>query len=120
MQTKVLKIDIDVKQKYFSNCIKEFIETRKLILNYYGLKAEEIKVEKSRRGYHIIIILDKYISVTEALKLQCILGDDHNRANFNFFRLENFGERIANLFNLLYTEKARRVKNEKKNRNRNR
>ena len=107
--TRVLKIDLDIKHEYAEkyNLIQLFVETRKRLLESLGHKAIQIEVKKTQHGYHIWIELEKPVTVTEALILQFLLGDDHRRCNFNFLRLE-VDEETALLYNILFDWKQKR------------
>lgn len=109
MKTKILKLDIDLFHEYDEkyHLLNDFIETRKILLKNLGYEMKKYRIEKTKHGYHLWIELKNEITVTEAIKLQFLLGDDIKRCNFNFMRLE-LGEDIALMFNILFTKKEKK------------
>ena len=108
--TNIIKLDYDIKHEYFEKYVNfdEFIKTRIAILETLGYKVKKWEFIETRRGYHLIIEIDKDLSLQRIFELQFLLGDDQNRVNYNFFRLENWGEKYAKYFNLLFTKKFKR------------
>ncbi|OYT41350.1 MAG: hypothetical protein B6U78_03080 [Candidatus Aenigmarchaeota archaeon ex4484_224] len=101
----LLKIDIDHKEP-FDKWKKEWIETRKKILEFFGFKVEDIVIYESgsKRGYHIYIKIDKEIPDEEINKLQFLLGDDLTRVVINMRRIE----RGVGYWNVLFSKILRK------------
>lgn len=105
-RSSLIKIDIDVKVP--KKWLKEFIETRQLILKKLGYEIEYITYYKSKHGYHFYFKLKNELkSRKEKVKLQFLLGDDHNRVYFNLLRLK-FSEYASAVFDVLFDTFRRR------------
>ena len=85
----VLKIDLD--DHLLNRWKKEWIQTRKGILNSLGHTLEEVTLHKSPsgRGYHVWIQFSSKKKVSDAAlnKLQWLCGDDPTRVQINIWRI---------------------------------
>ena len=103
MKVQVLKIDLDIKPP--EDWLNEWLETRRLILFSKGLDVAKIYRHETERGWHIWIHLSQPISFDEAMKLQFLLGDDHQRV---YFTLQRRGfTKFKHLFNILFSKKLK-------------
>ena len=84
----IFKVDVDVKlpQPYF----KLFVRTRIAILKALGLKVKKIYWSETERGYHFwfVAFTKRKLSDLDKCYIQFLLGDDHNRTNFNLIRVK--------------------------------
>jgi hypothetical protein len=97
----IIKIDIDFKPS--EDWLKDWIETRKLILEYLNIGVYKVNKHESYNGLHFWFHLDKEIDYNTMLKLQFLLGDDHGRIWFGLQR-EGF-IRFRSKFNMLFGKK---------------
>jgi hypothetical protein len=98
----ILKIDVDVKMT--QKLLSDFIETRKAILTALNFEIRDIKYVETRKGYHFWFVIDKPLQVHRRAEIQFLLGDDHNRAFYNFVRAN--GDSF-DYFNALFSKKVR-------------
>ena len=102
MKGYVFKVDVDVKlpKDYF----KLFIRTRIAILKALRLKVGKIYWSETTKGYHFWIVAFSRNNLSDLDKcyIQFMLGDDHNRTNFNLIRVK-FG--YFKEFNCLFSSK---------------
>jgi len=102
----ILKIDVDVKMS--KQLLREFMETRRVILSYLGYNVRSIVAQETEHGYHFWIDIEDheelYVDQKRKAELQFLLGDDQRRARYNFLRgeLGAFGT-----FNALFSEKIK-------------
>lgn len=80
------------------------------ILTINSLRAESIVYRLTRRGFHIIIRLNRRIAPMHQVALQSALGDDPMRTALNSMRAEMMTGEFTDEFwrkrwNILYTEK---------------
>jgi len=101
-RSNVLKIDLDVKVS--QKLLEKWLETRKLILEHLGYTITKIRYVETEKGYHFWIHLKENLEPKEVAELQFLLGDDHNRARYNFLRLKF---RTFHEFNVLFNRKKR-------------
>jgi hypothetical protein len=84
--TRPLKIDLDITVD--ASWLQHYRRIAELILGLFGLKATIIRIAPSRRrGYHVRIYLDKFVSAGFANMLQWFLLDDHSRVDFDRARI---------------------------------
>jgi hypothetical protein len=97
MQTRVLKIDIDLLlDKAWLNHYRNMIQLR---LGSYKLAATSIRITPSRtKGYHVRIYLARPVPANEAVLLQWLLCDDHRRVDFNRARVNAGFDEWSKLF----------------------
>jgi hypothetical protein len=98
----ILKIDVDVKMT--PKLLDDFIETRKAILTTLNFEIRDIKYVETKKGYHFWFVVDKPLQVHRRAEIQFLLGDDHNRAFYNFVRAN--GDSF-DYFNALFSKKIR-------------
>lgn len=105
-------------KKDFRDLINDFIETRKLILTYFGIKALSIRhnLSSSRRGHHFCIDIDKHLNDEQIVDLQILLGSCPTRENINRERIKRkvtkWNKMFARTFNtrkLLFLFKQRKI-----------
>ena len=98
----IFKVDVDVKlpQPYF----KLFVRTRIAILKALGLKVGNIYWSETTKGYHFwfVAFTKRNLSDLDKCYIQFMLGDDHNRTNYNLIRCK-FG--YFKEFNCLFSSK---------------
>jgi len=99
MKTSILKLDIDTDS--FNDFFSEFIERHSQIKYTITFKINEVKVFKTRRGYHIEFILNKKILPYEVIFYQLLFLSDPNREVFNLRRLR-FKNHHIDEWNILY------------------
>lgn len=95
--TRQLMIDIDlvVDERW----LQHYRRMVKLVLEYYGLVANAIRITPSRtRGYHVRIYLNKPVAAETANMLQLLLLDDHGRVDFNRARINVGFDEWSKLF----------------------
>ena len=97
---KVIKLDIDYKME--KELLKEFIETRIILLKHLGYNVIDYNYRKTKHGYHFWFIVDKDIEDKRLAEIQFLLGDDIRRAKFNFFRAKH---NVFKHFNILFSLK---------------
>jgi len=97
----IAKVDLDIAPP--DEWLKDWIETRKEILSYFGLEAVKIRIASTKRGLHFWFHLDRGVDFETLMKLQFLLGDDHSRVYFSRQRL-GF-KRFRDKFNILFSEK---------------
>ncbi len=104
----IIKLDFDLSLKYFFQyfTIEEFLKVKRQQAEALGLHVISIKWEKSRSHFHVLMKVKGYIPTKDLFKYQFLLGDDNSRCNYNFFRLNVFGER-ARYLNVLFTRKQK-------------
>lgn len=98
-----LKIDLDVKPP--KTWLNEWIKTRKLILKHYNYNIIKVVKHETEHGWHIWFHIEGKIPFNEIIKLQFILGDDHQRVYFNIQR-KGF-KKFRELFNILFSKKIK-------------
>lgn len=94
------EIRLDYDKIEFSD-IKLIFEHRGWLVKYFNLNS--VEVCKTRKGYHVKIVITKQLEPRDILLLQILLGSDINREIYNFVRQQN-GELLKN-WNRLYTKK---------------
>lgn len=52
-----------------------------------GLKILAIEYQKTRRGWHVVLLLEQKLKPAETVALQAILGSDRQREAFNLARV---------------------------------
>jgi len=97
----IAKVDLDIAPP--DDWLKDWIETRKEILSYFGLEAVKIRIASTKRGLHFWFHLDRGVDFETLMKIQFLLGDDHSRVYFSRQRL-GF-KRFRDKFNILFSEK---------------
>jgi len=103
----MLKIDVDYLPP--KSWLREWIETRKTILESLGYKVKRIDIFKSsKRGFHAYIQLDRPIPPQTLNKLQFLCGDDPTRVKINNWRIQR-GIKDWNVLyhRVLYRKKAK-------------
>jgi hypothetical protein len=113
----VIKLDIDLNHNYIKNLglndkicdewVKEFILTRKILLDIYGIEVEQMNYKKTEHGYHIWFNVKNDLDNETVIRLQFILGDDHHRATFNLIRLLLDKDKSP-IFNYFFTQKFKK------------
>jgi len=99
----ILKVDIDIKMN--KRLLREFVETRRIILAYLGYRVRSIITQETEHGYHFWIDIEEYVNQKRKAELQFLLGDDQRRAQYNFFRAEL---NAFDTFNALFSEKIKK------------
>lgn len=56
-------------------------------LHICGLRARWIRFDRTRKGWHIVILLDTSLQEAEAVALEVIMGSDRRRANLDLMRI---------------------------------
>ena len=99
----ILKIDIDTKVP--RKLLNEWIETRRVILQYLGYNVRNIIITETTHGYHAWIYIEDHVDSKRKAELQFLLDDDHRRAQLNLMRAElnAFDE-----FNALFSKKIKK------------
>lgn len=101
----LLKIDLDLHPP--EDWLKDWIETRKIILQSMSLNVEYIKVFKTTRGLHVYIKVSNKLSDRKINKLQFLLGDDQTRVRINQWRIERGVKNWNKLFHkVIYRKKV--------------
>jgi len=98
----ILKVDIDIKMN--KRLLREFIETRRVILSYLGYNVRSIVAQETEHGYHFWIDIEDHVDQKRKAELQFLLGDDQRRARYNFLRAEL---QAFDTFNALFSEKIK-------------
>jgi len=99
----VLKVDIDLKPPDL--WLQNWMDTRDVILSYFGLEMKKIRYRPTEHGWHFWIHLDHEVDYDMMIMLQFILGDDTNRCYFGLQR-QGF-KRFRGKFNMLFSKKRR-------------
>ena len=55
-----------------------------------GIQYRAIRFSRSRRGWHIAIVLRRMVTAYERIALEAMLGDDPMRVAMNYARAKNF------------------------------
>jgi len=83
--TNLIKVDYDYKKlsyKFYNNFIKLFVN----LFHTKNIKIDKVNIKESRKGFHILIKLNKDISIEESLLYGMILYSDPLRECFNYCR----------------------------------
>ena len=89
MKKYIFKVDLDLKLN--EKWLNDYIETRKVILKFLGLKIIKIIYRPSAfRGMHFWFhcLSKKIIKPIEANKIQFLLNDDQGRVLINSYRIK--------------------------------
>lgn len=73
---------------------------------------EAVRIDRTRRGWHVIIGIRKRIAALSMVAAQAILGSDPNREAFNLVRVRRLPmlpARAKCQWNVLYSSHKRRV-----------
>lgn len=75
-----------------------------------GFKIQYIQFERSRRGWHITIVLNRDLDPAVRVALQALMGSDNNRETLNLMRVIGMIDNPPNKFwqkrwNLFYERK---------------
>lgn len=106
---RVLKIDMDIVPP--DDWIKEWKETRTIIIMEYGHEVTKIRMQPSKKGLHFWFHIDPPVDYERLIKLQFLCGDDAGRV---YFGLQRRGfKRFRGMFNILFNRKWRIDENEK-------
>ena len=106
VRDRVLKLDVDVPTEYYDPVRVLFDKLTMLKALGYEYSDATWKLSPSGHHIHIIITLNRDISLDELFYLQFVLGDDPKRATFNFLRLTHFPGN-AKYFNVLFEKKVK-------------
>lgn len=71
-----------------------------------GLGIKAIRIDRTRRGYHVIVCVRGCVSAVSVVALQAILGSDPKRETFNLVRargLHKVPSAWRGRWNVLYT-----------------
>ena len=99
----ILKVDLDLKVP--QKLLQKWINTRKWLLKRLGYTVTKVNYCETEKGYHFWFHVKEDLTPQEIAELQFLLGDDHNRARYNFWRLQI---NTFDKFNLLFNYKKRR------------
>jgi len=80
-----IKIDYD-RKRVSSLFYKQFIKLFVNLLHAKNIKIDKIDIKESRKGFHILIKLNKKITVEESLLFSLILYSDRTRELYNYCR----------------------------------
>ena len=58
-------------------------------LDIVGLKASCVRIDRTRRGYHVLVALVGRVNDYTVVCLQAVLGSDPKRETFNLMRVRN-------------------------------
>jgi hypothetical protein len=99
--TRFVKLDID------SRVIPATVPERiTFALDMLALRAEYVRYDRTRRGWHVTVKLSRAISPLRVVALQAICGSDPHREIFNLARvsnLRNVPERWRSQWNVFFT-----------------
>ena len=96
--TTEIKLDYD---KITSKDVGLIFEHRAWFLKSFGI--ERVRAFQTKRGYHVRVDVEEYLTPEEVLLVQMLMGSDIYREIFNFLRKRD-GKLIEN-WNKLYTKK---------------
>jgi len=80
------------------------------ILRIVGVTAKTIMYHRTKRGYHIALVLYEHLKPVELIALQAILGSDQMREALNLMRavrVHKVSKYWQNRSNILYEHKLR-------------
>lgn len=76
-------------------------------LTTLGLKVRALEYAKTRRGWHVVLLLAQGLQPAETVALQAILGSDPGRETFNLARILGGKAEKSYRWNLLFDYKLR-------------
>jgi hypothetical protein len=74
------------------------------LLRLIGLRAQWVRYDGTRRGTHVVIRVNRRLLASEIVALQCLLGSDKRREEFNLARVMNGG---GPKWNILFERKLK-------------
>ena len=98
----VLKIDVDVKMD--NVLLIDFLSTRLAILEKLGYELLDVNYRETKHGFHFWFKIAEDLDDKRKAEVQFLLGDDHRRCEFNFFRAK---AGVFNDFNALFSKKKK-------------
>lgn len=76
------------------------------VFRLLGIRPISIRLDRTRRGWHMVIRCDRCFTPVEKVALQAVLGSDARRESLNLMRVIN-GHGGDKRWNVLYREKLR-------------
>ncbi len=73
-------------------------------LGQYGLKAKWTRYDRTKRGWHVLIRINRWLEPKETVALQAILGSDPAREVYNLIRAMT-GKMEGGRWNFLFERK---------------
>jgi len=71
-----------------------------------GIKPLLVRMDRTRRGWHCVIVWNRRFNPMETIALQCALGSDLRRETYNLARVFS-GKARNKRWNLLFSEKVK-------------
>lgn len=78
----------------------------------WGWTVEGMRIDRTRRGWHVVVALRERVAPALVVAAQAILGSDPNREAFNLMRVRRLRTQAAfwrERFNVLYSRHSRGV-----------
>jgi len=82
--SSILKVDVDIKMDVVM--LQRWVETRKRMLESMGYHVVDVNYRYTRHGMHFWFILQEQLDAYTRATLQFMIGDDHRRCFYNFYR----------------------------------
>lgn len=76
-------------------------------LRHLNLSPEYLRIDRTRHGWHVIVQLKEKLSPAVTVALQCILGSDLKREQWNLFRVMSGKAERNNRWNMLFEERLK-------------
>lgn len=106
----LLYLDID------GSVPKNLIERVTMCCRLWRWPIEAVRFDRTRRGWHVVVGINKRVAATSMVAAQAILGSDPMREAFNLARVRrvpviwSHGKRLITPWNVLYSHHSRGVK----------
>ena len=65
----------------------ELVSRVQWVLRHLGLRADFLRVDRTARGFHVIVKLTRNLSPLRVVLVQALLGSDYRRETFNAGRV---------------------------------
>jgi hypothetical protein len=77
------------------------------VLRGVGIKSKYVRLDKTERGWHVVILMNRKVPPAVTVALQAIMGSDYKRETFNIRRVIS-GVELGKRWNLLFLCKVER------------
>jgi len=99
--SSILKIDVDIRMD--RDMLQRWIESRKRMLESMGYHVVDVNYRYTKHGMHFWFILNESLDSNTRAMLQFMIGDDHRRCFYNFYRAKL---KVCDYYNALFGVKV--------------
>lgn len=83
-----------------------------MVCRYHRLRPQWVRIDKTRRGWHVVVQVRRRLSAQRVVMVQALLGSDWKRELFNsarVFRTRHVPPMWRDRWNVLFTRHQRNV-----------